>query len=53
MELQIHAKPNQSFIDDYDLQCKTKDGFVYMEIRKGMYGLPWTSILATNWLQNY
>ena len=35
------------FVSEYKLQYKvTKDGYVYLEIRKGMYGLPADGILA-------
>ncbi len=40
----------KSFIDKYDLWHKTKDGFVYMEIRKGMYRLH-AGILANQLLK--
>ena len=31
----------ENFIEEYKLRDKvTKDGHVYVEIRKGMYGLP-------------
>ena len=41
------AELPQDFIDEYKLQNKeTKDGYVYLEIRKGMYGLPQAGILA-------
>ncbi len=42
---------SQPFMDDYDILCKTKDGFVFMEIRKGIYGLPQTGILANELLK--
>ena len=46
MRLKIAEVP-QDFIDEYKLQNKeTKDGYVYLEIRKGMYGLPQAGILA-------
>ena len=28
----------QEFIDLYDLEPKVKNGYVYMEIQRGMYG---------------
>ncbi|KAL7447610.1 hypothetical protein ACHAXS_000009 [Conticribra weissflogii] len=40
-----------SFIVEYGLCSKGKDGFVYMEIQKGMYGLPQASILANQLLK--
>ncbi len=33
-------------IEHYGLRNKNIDGYVYMEIRKGMYGLPQAGILA-------
>ena len=51
MHLKIAELP-QDFIDEYMLQNKeTKDGYVYMEIRKGMYGLPQAGILAQKILE--
>ncbi len=41
----------QSFVEEFDLQCKTKDRFVYMEIRYSMYGLPQVGILANQLLK--
>jgi hypothetical protein len=35
-----------NIVDHYDLRRKAKNGFVYMEIRKGMYWLPQAGILA-------
>jgi hypothetical protein len=39
MRLAIHLIP-QEIIDQYDLLPLVDDGYIYMEIRKGMYGLP-------------
>ena len=51
MRLKI-AKLPQYFIDEYKLQeKKTKDGYVYLEIRKCMYGLPQAGILAQKFLE--
>ena len=36
----------KEFQDAYNLKEKAKNGFVYMEINKGMYGLPQAGILA-------
>ena len=37
----------QDFIDEYEIQNKeTKYGYVYLEIRKGVYGLPQAGILV-------
>ena len=41
----------QTFIDAYKLQPKIYKGPIYMEIRKGMYGLPQSGILANNLLR--
>eukprot|EP00804_Cyclotella_cryptica_P003418 CCRYP_018558-RA/>CCRYP_018558-RA protein AED:0.36 eAED:0.21 QI:0/0/0/1/1/0.83/6/0/1396 len=38
-------------IDQYDLRAKAKNGFVYMEIRRAMYGLPQAGILANKLLR--
>ena len=35
----------QEFIDLYDLAPKFKNGYIYMEISRGMYGLPQSGIL--------
>ena len=35
----------------YNLHAKIKNGFIYMEIRKGMYGLPQAGILANKLLK--
>jgi hypothetical protein len=38
-------------VNHYDLRRKAKNGFVYMEIQKGMYGLPQAGILANKLLR--
>ena len=43
----LHLFP-QKFRDQYTIDATTKGGFVYMEIRKGMYGLLATGIIASN-----
>ena len=46
MQLKIAELP-QDFIDEYKLHDKTINyGYVYLEIRKEMYGLPQAGILA-------
>ena len=40
----------QTFIDLYDLAPKVKNGYVYMEISRGMYGLPQSGIVANKLL---
>jgi hypothetical protein len=43
---------SQEIIDQYELHAKMDEqGFVYMEINKGMYGLPQSGILANQLLQ--
>jgi hypothetical protein len=41
--------PN-TFIKAYNLRPKIHNGFLYMEIRKGMYGLPQSGIIANKLL---
>ena len=42
----------EDVIEEYGLKEKeTKDGFVYVEIRKGMYGLPQAGLLAQELLE--
>jgi hypothetical protein len=41
----------QHLIDQYDLTTKAKNGFVYCEIQKGIYGLPQAGILANKLLK--
>ena len=51
MRLKIAELP-QDFIDEYKLQNKeTKYGYVYLEIRRGMYVLPQAGILAQKLLK--
>ena len=51
MRLKIAELP-QDFIDEYKLHYKaTKDGYVYLEIRKGIYGLPQAGILVQKLLE--
>jgi hypothetical protein len=40
-----------NIIEHHQLQEKDLDGYVYMEIRKGMYGLPQASILTKKLLK--
>ena len=39
------------FMDLYELHDKVKNGYVYMEIQRGMYGLPQSGILANKLLK--
>ena len=41
----------QEFMDLYDLYDKVKNGYVYSEIVRGMYGLPQAGILANKLLK--
>jgi len=41
----------QIFIDQYNLQAEAKNGYVYIKIQKGMYGLPQSGILANKLLK--
>ena len=41
----------QEFVDLYDLHDKVKNGYVYCEIVRGMYGLPQAGILANKLLE--
>ena len=51
MSLKIAELP-QDFIDKYKLQNnEIKDGYVYLEIRKGMYGLTQAGILVQKLLE--
>ena len=49
MRLPIKIIP-QEIIDKYDLEKKVEDGWVYVKILKGMYGLPQAGLLANNLL---
>ena len=50
MKISINLIP-QEFIDLYKLQDKIKNGFVYCEIVRGMYGLPEAGVLANKLLK--
>jgi hypothetical protein len=50
MKLPLHLFP-QHVIDQYDLKLHEKGGFVYVEIRKAIYGLPQAGILANKQLR--
>jgi hypothetical protein len=50
MKIPIALLPN-NIIKHYKLQEKVLDGYIYMEIRKGMYGLPQAGILANKLLK--
>jgi hypothetical protein len=50
MKIPIALLPND-IIEHYQLQEKVLEGYVYMEIHKGMYGLPQAGILANKLLK--
>jgi hypothetical protein len=50
MKIPIALLPDD-IIEHYQLQEKVLDGYVYMEIRKGMYGLLQAGILASKLLK--
>ncbi len=50
MKMPITLFPTD-IIDHYRLTEKALNGYVYMEIRKGMYGLPQAGILANKLLK--
>ena len=51
MRLKMADLP-KDFIDKYNLQAKvTPDGYIYCEIRRGMYGLLQAGILAQQLLE--
>ena len=50
MRIPIKLIP-QEFIDLYDLDPKVKNGYIYMVISRGMYGIPQSGILANKLLE--
>jgi hypothetical protein len=52
MKIPIALLP-EDIIEHYQLQQKVLDGYVYMEICKGMYGLPQAGILANKLLKEH
>jgi hypothetical protein len=50
MVINLSSLPQET-IDKYDLIELAQDGKVYIEIQKGMYGLPQAGILANELLQ--
>eukprot|EP00804_Cyclotella_cryptica_P017131 CCRYP_003353-RB/>CCRYP_003353-RB protein AED:0.31 eAED:0.31 QI:0/-1/0/1/-1/1/1/0/405 len=42
---------HQEFIDEYDLTHNVRDGWVYFQVVKGVYGLPQSGILANKRLE--
>ena len=51
MRIPIKLIPNE-FIDLYDLPPKVKNGYIYIEISRGMYGLPQSGIVAKKLMKN-
>ncbi len=52
MRIPLHMLPQQ-IIELYDLQDKIIDGYVYAEVRRGMYGLPQAGRLANEQLRAF
>jgi hypothetical protein len=50
MRIPVHLIPEE-FIQAYNLHDKIYKGYLYVEIRKGMYGLPQAGILANQLLR--
>jgi hypothetical protein len=50
MVINLASLPKKK-IDKYNLVTLAQDGKVYIEIQKGMYGLPQAGILANKLLQ--
>ena len=50
MKMPIHLIPPK-IIEENNLSSKIKNGYLYMEIRRGMYGLPQSGILANKLLK--
>ena len=50
MRIPVSLIPEE-FMIAYNLHNKTKNGYIYMEIRRGMYGLPQAGILANKILR--
>ena len=50
MRIPLDMSP-QHIIDQYDLLPKAKNGFIYVEIRKAIYGLPQAGALANKLLK--
>jgi hypothetical protein len=50
MRLPLRILP-QEIVDQYGLLPLVNDGWIYVEIRKGMYGLPQAGIIPTQGLE--
>ena len=49
-KIRVDYNPKQ-FMNEYDLWSLVEDGYIYIEISKGMYGLPQAGILANELLR--
>ena len=47
--MQVELIPKE-FMDAYQLHEKVKDGYIYIQIKRGMYGLPQAEILVNKLL---
>jgi hypothetical protein len=52
IRIPTHLLP-PAIIELYQVQNKIANGYVYAEVRKGMYGLPQTGKLANGWLHKF
>ena len=52
MQMPIELIPEKIIIQ-YDLKVKCKNGYIYMQIERGIYGLPQAGILANQLLRKY
>ena len=50
MRIPVRLIP-EAFLQAYNLHPKIYNGYLYMEIRKGMYGLPQSGIIANKLLR--
>ena len=50
VKIKVELIPEE-IITQYDLQKKIHNGFIYCEVRKGMYGLPQAGMIANKLLQ--
>ena len=51
MRLKLSDLP-ESAVQQYNLEAKaTKDGYVYVKIKRGMYGLPWAGLITQQLLE--
>jgi hypothetical protein len=52
MRVPLHMIPD-SIMDSYKLHSKVRNGFVYIEVRRGMYGLPQAGKIANDQLVKF